>query len=91
MGPFIGEIISDYIYKIKNLEYLNLNYIIGDEIYQEDVEEIQVILDELSNYLKKLKYCEVNMLPRDKRLIKFNIDSNEKIFNCKLSHHLKKL
>jgi hypothetical protein len=84
--PFIGEIINDYIYKMKNLQYLNLNYIIGDEIYEEDIEEIQGILDELPNNLKKLKYCEVNMLPKDKRLIKFNIDSNEKIFNCKLLH-----
>jgi len=38
--------------KLKNLQYLNLNYIIGDdEIYEEDIEEIQGILDELPNNL----------------------------------------
>lgn len=79
--PFIGDILIDYIYKMKNLEYLNLNHIIADEIYGEDVEEIQNVLDELKENLKKLKCAKLDILPTDKRLIKFEIDPNVQIFN----------
>ena len=79
--PFIGEILTDYIYKMKNLEYLNLNHIIADEIYGEDIEEIQTILDELKDNLKKLKCAKLDMLPTDERLIRFEIDPDVPIFN----------